>query len=391
MRPFELTTEQMRATRRNKWHRYSDDVLPAWVADMDLAVAEPVQRAMRRLVDQMDYGYGLRVGEETLAAAFAERMATRFNWQVDPSRVQATAELIQVLFSCTMAFTDPGDGVVVQPPIYPPFLMAIEQTGRRQVDNPLLDTGSRFEMDVDNLREVVDGRTKMIYFCNPHNPTGRVFERAELEALAEVVLERDLLVISDEIHADLIYDGKQHIPFETLGPEIAARTITTTSATKSFNIAGLRTALMYFGSDQLRERFYQRIPERLLGQVNIPGIDATVAGWRHGQPWLDEVMQLLAENRERVYRFLASELPEIKSHKPEGTYLAWLDCRALNLQPSPYAYFLEQGKLGFNDGNEFGLNGPTCVRLNFGTSQAILEEVLGRLASAVREARAAAV
>lgn len=385
---FELTEADLRARRGTKWNRYPADVLPAWVADMDFAVSDAIQAAVRKIVDQRDYGYGtgygIRAGEDGLAAAFVERMERCFGWSPDPDGVQPVSELVQAMFTSVLAFSAPGDGVVVQSPIYPPFLMTVDQTGRRLVDNPLLDTGSRFEMDLAGLRRVVDAHTRVVLLCNPHNPTGRVFEADELRALADLAIERDLIVVSDEIHADLVYDGRRHLPLAMLGPEIAARTITITSATKSFNIPGLRGALMHFGTPELRQRFHASVPERLLGQVNVIGIDATVAAWRNGQPWLDAVMQRLTANRERVTQFLGSELPAVRYYPPEGTYLAWLDCRQLGLPGSPYRFFLEEAKVGLNDGADFGAVYGDCVRLNFATSETLLEQVLGRMAAAVR-------
>lgn len=382
--PFELSLEALRARRGSKWLMYGPECLAAWVADMDFTVAEPVHRAIARFVEQKDYGYAPLATDTSLADAFAERMERSFGWAPDPAGVQPVAELIQALFSISLAFSEPGDGIVLQTPIYPPFLMTIAETGRRMVDNRLLDDGSRYVMDLEGLRRVVDERTKIVFFCNPHNPTGRVFERAELEALAQLAVERDLVVVSDEIHADLIYPGSRHIALATLGPEIAARTITITSATKGFNIPGLRCALLHFGSLELRQRFHQRIPERLLGRVNPIGIAATVAAWREGQPWLEAVMARLRANRERVTRFVAEELPAIQAYPPEGTYLAWFDCRALDLPSRPFSFFLEQARVGLNDGAEFGPGYDHCVRLNFATSATILDQVLERMATAVR-------
>ncbi|HEX3246588.1 MAG TPA: aminotransferase class I/II-fold pyridoxal phosphate-dependent enzyme, partial [Chloroflexota bacterium] len=294
------------------------------------------------------------------------------------------SDLIQALFAAIHAFSQPGDGVVLQSPIYPPFLMTIDHSKRRLDDNPLIDTGSGFELDMDGLRARVDDRTRILLVCNPHNPTGRVFTRDELTLLGELAVERDLVVICDEIHADLVYPGRTFVPFATLPSEMAARTITITSATKGFNIPGLKCGVMYFGSAELRRRFHEVIPERLLGQVNVLGVDATVAAWREGQPWLDEVMTRLVANRKRVADFVEEELPEVRHYSPEGTFLAWMDCRELKLQPSAYKFFLERAKVGLNDGAEFGTNGETCVRLNFGTSAAILEQILDRMVSAVR-------
>ncbi len=388
MQSFVLPAETMRARRGIKWHRYPEHVLPAWVADMDFAVAEPVQQALVRLVEAQDYGYPWRAGDEALASAFAYRMRDRFGWEIDPDLVLPVADLVQALFASALAFSEPGDGIITQTPIYPPFLMAIDRTGRRRVENPLRDTGSRFELDVAGLRAAVDDTTRILFLCNPHNPTGRVFSEAELRALADLALERDLLIVSDEIHCDLVYSGHRHIPIATLSPEVAARTITLNSATKSFNIAGLRCAVMYFGSAELKERFHRTIPERLLGAVCSPGIDATIAAWRHAQPWLDSVMLLLGENRDRVAGFVRAELPGVRHYPPEATYLAWLDFRDVRLPaPTPFDFFLEHARCGFNPGADFGPPGATCVRVNFATSPEILEQILERMAGAVRACR----
>jgi cystathionine beta-lyase len=382
---IELSVQDMRARRGTKWTKYPSDVLPAWVADMDLAVPDEVQAAVERIITLRDYGYAAREGEAGLAEAFQYYAKTSFSWDIDPAGVLPVGDLIQGMYSSVYAFSEPGDGVVVQTPIYPPFLDTIATTKRRLIENRLVDDGAKYAVDVDGLRNVIDDTTRLLMVPNPHNPTGRVFTRDELQVMLDLAIEHDLIVVSDEIHADLMYPGNTHIPFASLSPEAAARSITLTSATKGFNIPGLRTALMYFGSQELKERFHQRIPGRLLGSPNVIGIDATVAAWRHGQPWLREVMKILEGNRTKVTEFLAKEMPAIKYRQPEATYLAWLDCRAMNLGTSPFEFFLEKAKVGLNDGAAFGEAGVTCVRLNFGTSPKILDEILSRLAESVRE------
>lgn len=388
MAGFELSEEALRTRRGTKWHHHPADVMPAWVADMDFAVAEPVQAAIARIVDQRDYGYPYRSGEESLTAAFVERMRDRFGWAVDPDLVQPVTECVQCMYGTALAFSEPGEGIVLQTPIYPPFLGAVAKTERRLVENRLKDDGARYVLDIDGLRAAVDDTTRILMVCNPHNPTGRVFSRDELMALGNLAVERDLVILCDEIHADLLYPGGTHIPMATLGPEIAARTITITSATKSFNIAGLRCAVMHFGSAALRARFRARVPDSLMGQIGITGTDATVAAWREAQPWLDAVMEQLRSNRDYVAQFVAEEIPGIHHYRPEGTYLAWLDCRALDLPESPYQFFLREAKVGLNDGATFGEAGKSCVRLNFATSETVLREVLARMANAVQRVHA---
>lgn len=385
MEEFELSAEAMRVRRSSKWRHYPEHVIPAWVADMDYAVAEPVQRALKLLIEHGDYGYAWRAEEDSLAAAFVARMRDRFDWAPDPDGVYPIADLVQAMVATVMAFSEPGDGVVIQTPIYPPFISSVQDTGRRRVDNPLRDDGTRFVLDLESLRRVVDDATKIIMVCNPHNPTGRVFERAELEAIGALAVERDLVVVCDEIHADLAYPGHRHIPLGSLAPEIAERTVTLTSATKGFNIAGLRCAITHFGSPELKARFERVFPARVLGGVNCAGLDATVAAWRHGQPWLDRVMDRLRRNRDRVAEWVRTQAPAIHHYPPEATYLAWLDCRALDLPAtSPHEFFLKEARVGLNDGAHFGPPGVTCVRLNFATSAQILEEILGRMGEALR-------
>lgn len=391
MATFELSEAALRARRGTKWHLHPDDILPAWVADMDYTVAEPVQAAIARIVDQQDYGYPYRTQEDSLTTAFVERMRDRFGWTVDPDLVQPVTECVQCMYATALAFSEPSEGIVLQTPIYPPFLGAVEKTNRRLVENPLRDDGTRFVLDEDHLRQVVDDGTRVLMVCNPHNPTGRVFSREELLALGNLAIERDLVILCDEIHADLIYPGSAHIPMGTLSPAVAERTITITSATKGFNIAGLRAAVMHFGSAALRARFRARIPDALLGQIGITGTDATVAAWRYAQPWLDQVMARLESNRDFVGRFVREELPGVRHYAPESTYLAWLDFRALEMTDSPYAYLLNEAKVGLNDGAAFGTPGRTCVRLNFATSEDVLSRVLRRMATAVHALQAVRV
>jgi cystathionine beta-lyase len=220
--------------------------------------------------------------------------------------------------------------------------------------------------------------------CNPHNPTGRVLERQQLEAIAALAVERDLVVVADEVHADLVYSGHTHIPFASLSPEVAAHTITITSATKAYNIPGLRCGVMHFGSERLRDRFRAAFPDRMLGVVNRFGLEATMVAWRECGGWLDEVLRVLSVNRARITDVLAAELPGVHWYPPQATYLAWLDCRSI--EPgleSPRQHFLDRARVALTDGEEFGPGGEGCVRLNFGTSPEILEDILARMAGSL--------
>jgi cystathionine beta-lyase len=349
-------------------------------------VAEPVRRAVSRLADEGDFGYAQRTGDEGLEAAFGRRMRDRFGWEADPERVVPVADLVQAIIAAVLAFSEPGDGVVVQTPIYPPFLGAVEATERRLRCSPLVDEGSRLVVDPAELERAVDGTTRLLLLCNPHNPSGRAFSRTELEAIAALAVAHDLVVVADEVHCDLVYPGARHLPLAALGSEIAARTVTINSATKSFNIPGLRCGVMHFGSGDLLDRFRRAHPGRLLGAVNIVGVDATVAAWRECQPWLDAVMEVLAGNREQVAAWAAGHAAAIAHHPPEATFLAWLDCRAMSIPSSPRDFFLERARVGLHAGEDFGPGGEGCVRLNFATSPEILGELLERMGEAIADA-----
>jgi cystathionine beta-lyase len=385
---FELSQTALQARRNAKWNQYDADVLPAFVADMDFSVAAPIQAAIERIVRDRDYGYPLRHGEKAdrlVANAFAERMKSRFGWELSPDLVLPLADLVQGTYAPILAFSDPGDGVVLQTPNYPPFRDAINTTERQLLALPMRDDGRRYVFDMAELKKLVDKRTRIFILCNPQNPTGRVFSRDELMALGQFAIEHDLIVISDEIHSDLVFPGQQHIPFASLGAEIAARTVTLNSATKSFNIPGLRCALIAFGTEDLRHRFHQRVPLKLTGSANIVGVDATVAAWSECQPWLDAVMQHLLEARNRVKDVLAVEAPAIRLHAPEATYLAWLDCSKLGLSTSAFQFFLKNARIGFSAGETFDPDCAQFVRFNFATSMPILDEILDRLVAATRQ------
>jgi cystathionine beta-lyase len=226
-------------------------------------------------------------------------------------------------------------------------------------------------------------QARVLLLCNPHNPTGRVFRRDELDAIARIAVEHDLLVVSDEIHADLVYRGARHIPFASLSPEAEARTITLTAGSKAFNIAGLRCGLAIFGSDALRRRFLG-FERHLRGGLGSLGILALEAAYQHGGPWLATVLAYLASNRDFVAEFVRAELPGVRHFAPEGTYLAWLDCRTLALAPSPHRFFLERAKVGLSDGPAFGSPGRGFVRLNFATSRPLLTRALEQMAKALK-------
>jgi len=381
MERFLLRTDQLRARNGGKWTTYPPEVLPAFVAEMDFKVAPAVQEVIEHFTEHQDYGYGQMTDAIPLFEAFAAWMSHRHVCQPDPALTHANTDVVQGLVATMVAFSKPGAGVIAQTPVYPPFLRFIASTGRRLVENPLIDDGQRFVVDLEGLERVASSAT-MILLCNPHNPTGRVFERAELEGIARIAADHDLTIIADEIHADLIYPGPTHVPMETI-PDATARTVTLTSATKGFNIPGLRTSIAHFGSPQLKEKFDGMLPDHLLGGPSRFGVAATIAAWRDGEAWLDEVMRYLDRNRVVVAEW--ADRNNLANHRPESTYLAWLRCRHLNLEAgsTPQQYFIDRGKVALSEGADFGEPGQGHVRLNFATSAEILDEILSRLSGAL--------
>ena len=376
-----------------KWSRYTANgsgILPAWVADMDFPVAEPILDVVRGLVERSDFGYCEPPEIGSLPEVFSRRMEEQLGWTVEPERIRFLVNALQGLDLAVMLGAGKCEGVVIQTPIYPPFLEAVSGTGRRLVESPLRRGPERFEMDLDQLRATIDRDTRLFMLCNPHNPSGRAWTRSELESVAEMAIEHDLIVLADEIHNELVFPGHQHTVFETLGPEVRERTVTITSATKSFNLAGLELALLVFGSEKLKKRF-DELPQFVLAHPGILGVEAARAAWRDGGQWLEETVAYLDANRAFLTDFLNRRLPGVVHGPQEATYLYWLDCSGLDLPMAASRFFLKRAKVALNDGAEFGPPGSPlgferCTRLNFATSRAILEEILERMAAAVENA-----
>jgi cystathionine beta-lyase len=382
----DLDPAELRRRRGAKWARCQDDVLAAWVADMDFPVAEPIRRVLASMSESADLGYPAGPDAGGLPAVFARRMQQRFAWTVDPHRVEVLTDVVQALHLAIDVFSEEGDGVVTPVPIYPPFLEALRHTKRAPVWQRYVATPGGYRIDFERLHAELSPRTRMMLLCNPHNPTGRVLGREELEALAAIAIDRDLVVVVDEIHADLVFSGRPHLPLASLGPEIAARTITLNSASKAFNIAGLRCSVAAFGSQDLHRRFRRRHHAHARGGIGTLGLAATEAAWTEGQPWLDEVLRHLERNRALVASHAAERWPAVGHLPPEATYLAWLDCRAFGLDPPPQQRVLERSRVLVSAGEEFGEPGRGFVRLNFATSHGLLVQILERMDAALAAA-----
>lgn len=368
---------ERRASGCNKWNRYAEDVLPMWVADMDFRTAEPILEAVRHRLDHGVLGYG--IAQAGLKARIVAWLATQYGWEVPAEAIIPTPGVVPGFNLALRATCAAGAGVVVQTPVYPPMLKAPENWELRRLDAPLAEDGT---VEMDALRAVLGGAGQGAFLlCNPHNPTGRVFGRAELAAMAQACLEAGVAIVSDEIHCDLLFDGRRHIPVASLSPEVAARTITLMSAGKTWNIAGLNACWAVVTDPALRARFGRAIAG-VADHANILGLVATEAALAEGEPWRQAVLAYLQANRDRLVELVAT-LPGIGMRRPEGTYLAWLDCRASVAAADPHRFFLDRAKVGLNPGPDFGPPGAGFVRLNFGCPRATLEEGLGRMARAL--------
>jgi cystathionine beta-lyase len=370
-----------RHTESVKWNWFDEDVLPMWVADMDFRSPEPVIEALRERVEHGVFGYGWP--PDGLKEAIQAHLARRQRWQVDVEEMDFISGVVTGFNHAIYSLTEPGDKVLIQTPVYPPFLAAPDQAGRERVINPLiLGEDGRYTIDFEDFEAKAASGVKLFILCSPHNPVGRVFSREELTRMGEICLKHDVLICSDEIHGDLVYSGNQHIPMASLSPEISDITVTYFAPSKTFNVAGLSTSVYVAQNKALREKLQQSMT-MLLGHPNIFGTRAALAAYRDGQPWLDEVLVYLEANRDTLVKFVQEELPGVTLWKPEGTYLSWLDCRELDLPVSPHEFFLKEAKVGLNDGATFGENGEGFVRLNFACPRAILVDGLERMKSAL--------
>ncbi|WIX92172.1 aminotransferase class I/II-fold pyridoxal phosphate-dependent enzyme [Amycolatopsis sp. DG1A-15b] len=365
-----------------KWGASAPDVLPASIADMDFPVAEPILASVRDYLAQGDLGYPHWTDNASpLRAAFAQRMSARYGWFPAPEHVREFTDVTHAVRTALELSTQPGDGVAIHTPAFGPFPEMIRQLGLRMVPIPLFGTPDGWVFDADDFasRAAREG-CRVLILVNPHNPTGRVFTRAELAALGEVAERHDLTVISDDLHADLTYAPHRHLPFASLDPALEARTVTMYSASKAYNLAGMRCAVGHVGPSTLREKL-AAMPAG--PNVNVLGMRASLAAWTEASDWLDTVVGYLDDNRRLIGSLLAERLPEVRYHPPEATYLAWLDCRALGCGDDPAGYFLERARVELAAGTKYNPGGDGFVRLNFGTTTPVLRAILDRMTDSV--------
>ncbi len=390
MRSFDFDTVlDRRHTHSLKWDQCDTlyglpDVIPMWVADMDFAAPPAVVDAVSRRAAHGAYGYAST--PESFWESAIGWLRDRHGWAVERQWLGRAPGVVPAVSLCVNAFTAPGDGVVVQTPVYYPFFRAVEDNGRRLIRNPLVADGARYRMDLDDLERRLDANTRLLILCSPHNPVGRVWSREELEALGDVCERRNLLVLSDEIHMDLTLGGRRHVPFASISPTLADRTVTCLAPSKTFNLAGLNMSLVVASNASLLARYTAMFDAAGLIIGSLFGTVALEAAYREGGPWLDELLAYLEANVDVVDQFLASRIPQIGFVRPEGTYLALLDCRALGLaQKELDDFFLRKAGVYFDSGPWFGEELLGFERINLACPRRTLYEALERIERALRK------
>jgi cysteine-S-conjugate beta-lyase len=371
--------ETLRKRKSHKWRTYPDDVLPAFVAEMDFDLAAPIVEAVHAAMAIGDCGYGDK-GE--LGDAFAAFAGKRLRWSPDPDRVYAIPDVMTGVAEVLRAVTPEGSGVVINPPVYQPFFYRVRQAGRQVVEAPLRrgDDG-RYDLDFDALDRALATEGVAAYLlASPHNPTGRVWSRKQLTTAADLCQRHGVVLIADEIHAPLVLSGAEHVPFLSLDHDQSERAVAFTSASKGWNIPGLKCAIAIAGSGQMAAALDERWEALLPGQVGVLG---SVAAFTDALPWLDAVLGQLDENRRLLARLVGEQLPGVRYVPPEASFLAWLDCRALGLGDDPAATFLERGRVALSAGPGFGDQGRGFARLNMGTSPELIAEAVRRMAAAL--------
>jgi cystathionine beta-lyase len=370
--------------RRSRFGR--DDVLPLWVADMDFAAPVCVQQALAARSAHPIYGY--TVTPRAALEAIADWQRQRHGWQVEPDWVLVGPGLLPLLALCIETLTRPGEAVAVPTPVYNPLFEGPARLGRRVIRLPLRQGPDGQRMDLDAWADALTPDTRLLLLCSPHNPGGRVWRRGELASLGELCLRHDLIVISDEIHADLVYPDHRHVPIASLSPELAARTVTLNSPGKTFNIAGLNTAYAIVPDPALRDRLHAAMQAHWFEGANLMGLTAMMAAYREGAPWLAALMDYLTGNLELALTSLAALAPRVLCPRPESTYLLWLDCRGLGLSDRELQQRLIDAGLGLSPGTQFGPEGSGFMRLNYALPRQRLRQAMGLLEAALRPAGA---
>lgn len=362
------------------------DVIPMWVADMDFKTPGFIINAIKRRLGHEILGYSFR--PESYYTSIINWLKVRHDWRIEKEWLCYSPGVVPSLNLCTLAFTRPGDSIIVQPPVYFPFFSAVENHGRKLVYNQLIEKDGKWMMDLESLSELADDSTKMIIISNPHNPVGRSWSAGELAKLASLCLEKNIIILSDEIHCDLMIPGNTHQPLAKLSEETAEITVTCIAPSKTFNLAGLSTSSVIITNPVLRKYFISKIEHLNLGSGNIFGNEASAAAYSEGAEWLDELMDYINGNVEYVCNYLEQNIPEIVPFRPEATYMIWLDCRKLGMKGKELQdFFVNRAKVGMNEGSTFGPGGEGFMRMNLATTLETVKRAMEQIEKAISSIR----
>lgn len=358
------------------------DVLPMWVADMDFRTPDFIMEAIKKRAQHEIMGYSIK--PQQLFSAIIYWMYEKHRWNIQQDWITTTPGVVSALNFGVLAFSNPGDKIIIQTPVYFPFFTAIKDHNREIAINQLVYKDGRYTIDLEHFESLIDSRTKVFVLCNPHNPVGRVWTRDELLAMGNICLKHNIIIIADEIHSDLVLNGHMHIPMATLSEEIAAITITTMAASKTFNVAGLASSVSIISNPELKRNF-EKLPNSLhLGSINLFGATALEAAYTHGHEWLGQLLVYLDNNIAFVEQYVRKNFPDIKVIRPEGTYMIWLDCRKLQERVGDLkTFFVKTAKVGFNNGTDFGPGGDGFMRMNVGCPLTIVQESMKRIGDAL--------
>ena len=358
------------------------DVIPMWVADMDFNAPDFVVEALQKRLEHNIYGYSLRPPEYFLS--IIDWLQSRHHWNIKKEWISYCPGVVPALNFCTLAFTQPGDSIIVQPPVYFPFFSAVESHGRNLIYNNLIESDGNWTMDFDSLISGIDGRTKLIIISNPHNPVGRVWNPDELKKLADICHRNKILILSDEIHCDLILPGFIHTPLATLSEETSDITITCIAPSKTFNLAGLSTSSVIISNPVLRKSFNRVVENLHVGNGNIFGTTASIAAYSNGHQWLDTLLDYIDHNIDFVVDYCRQMIPEIIPVQPEATYMIWLDCRKFGMTGKELQnFFVNKAGVGMNEGSTFGPGGEGFMRMNVATTHQTVMKAMEQIERAV--------
>jgi cystathionine beta-lyase len=362
------------------------DIIPMWVADMDFKTPEFIIDKLRSRLQHEIMGYSFRPDE--FYNSISRWVEKRHGWKVDKEWICFCPGIVPALNLSTLTFTRPGDSIIVQPPVYTPFFSAVETHGRNIVYNQLIEKDGKWSMDLESLAASVSESTKMIIISNPHNPVGRAWSRQELEALAAICLKNNILILSDEIHCDLVLPGHIHTPVASLSEAIAEITVTCIAPSKTFNLAGLSTSTLIIPNQVLRKYFNRKVESLHIGNGNIFGTVASISAYSEGEEWLDQLLKYLAKNVEFVTNYCREHIPEILPVRSEATYMIWLDCHKLGMSGKELQdFFVGKAAIGMNEGSSFGPGGEGFMRMNIGTTLQIVTRAMEQIEKAVKSIR----